>query len=107
MVCYSLDPENPTKSYKSRGSNLRVHFKNTRETAQAVKGMHIRKATKCLKDVTLTKQCVPFRHSNSGVGRCAQAKQWGWTQGRWPRKSAEFLLHMLKNAESNNAELKG
>ncbi|KAG5204747.1 hypothetical protein JEQ12_019192 [Ovis aries] len=83
MVRYSLDPENPTKSCKSRGSNLRVHFKNTRETAQAIKGMHIRKATKC-----------------------AQAKQWGWTQGRWPKKSAEFLLHMLKNAESN-AELKG
>uniref|UniRef100_A0A2K6BED3 Large ribosomal subunit protein uL22 n=1 Tax=Macaca nemestrina TaxID=9545 RepID=A0A2K6BED3_MACNE len=101
MVRYSLDPENPTKSCKSRGSNLRVHFKNTRETAQAIKGMHIRKATKYLKDVTLQKQCVPFR-----LGRCAQAKQWGWTQGRWPKKSAEFLLHMLKNAESN-AELEG
>uniref|UniRef100_A0A8C9LUA0 Large ribosomal subunit protein uL22 n=1 Tax=Piliocolobus tephrosceles TaxID=591936 RepID=A0A8C9LUA0_9PRIM len=60
MVRYSLDPENPTKSCKSRGSNLRVHFK---------------------------------------------AKQWGWTQSRWPKKSAEFLLYMLKNAESN-AELK-
>ncbi|XP_019508296.1 PREDICTED: 60S ribosomal protein L17 isoform X2 [Hipposideros armiger] len=105
MVRYSLDPENPTKSCKSRGSNLRVHFKNTRETAQAIKGMHIRKATKYLKDVTLQKQCVPFRRYNGGVGRCAQAKQWGWTQGRWPKKSAEFLLHMLKNAESN-AELK-
>uniref|UniRef100_A0A5F9CT88 Large ribosomal subunit protein uL22 n=1 Tax=Oryctolagus cuniculus TaxID=9986 RepID=A0A5F9CT88_RABIT len=105
MVRYSLDPENPTKSCKSRGSNLRVHFKNTRETAQAIKGMHIRKATKYLKDVTLKKQCVPFRRYNGGVSRCAQAKQWGWTQGRWPKKSAEFLLHMLKNAESN-AELK-
>ena len=68
--------------------------------------MHIRKATKYLKDVTLKKQCVPFRRYNCGVGSCAQAKQWGWTQGRWPKKSAEFLLHMLKNAESN-AELKG
>uniref|UniRef100_F1N0W3 Large ribosomal subunit protein uL22 n=1 Tax=Bos taurus TaxID=9913 RepID=F1N0W3_BOVIN len=106
MVRYSLDPENPTKSCKSRGSNLRVHFKNTRETAQAIKGMYIRKATKYLKDVTLKKQCVPFRCYNGGVGSCAQAKQWGWTQGRWPKKSAEFLLHMLKNAESN-AELKG
>ncbi|XP_053765624.1 60S ribosomal protein L17-like [Panthera pardus] len=105
MVRCSLDPENPTKSCKSRGSNLRVHFKNTRETAQAIKGMHIRKATKYLKDVTFQKQCVPFRRYNGGVGRCAQAKQWGWTQGRWPKKSAEFLLHMLKNAESN-AELK-
>lgn len=36
---------------------------------------------------------------------CFQAKQFDWTQGRWPKKSAEFLLHMLKNAESN-AELK-
>ncbi|XP_019465814.1 60S ribosomal protein L17 isoform X3 [Meleagris gallopavo] len=72
MVRYSLDPENPTKSCKSRGSNLRVHFKNTRETAQAIKGMHIRKATKYLKDVTLKKQCVPFRRYNGGIGRCAQ-----------------------------------
>uniref|UniRef100_A0ABI8ARC8 Large ribosomal subunit protein uL22 n=1 Tax=Felis catus TaxID=9685 RepID=A0ABI8ARC8_FELCA len=101
MVRYSLDPENPTKSCKSRGSNLRVHSKNTRETAQAIKN-----ATKYLKDVTLQKQCVPFRRYNGGVGRCAQAKQWGWTQGRWPKKSAEFLLHVLKNAESN-AERKG
>uniref|UniRef100_A0A8C5VYY6 Large ribosomal subunit protein uL22 n=1 Tax=Microcebus murinus TaxID=30608 RepID=A0A8C5VYY6_MICMU len=106
MVRYSLDPENPTKSCKSRGLNLLVHFKNTRETAQAISGMHIQKATKYLKDVTLKKQCVPFRRYNGGVGRCAQAKQWGWTQGRWPKKTAEFLLHMLKNAE-NNAELKG
>ncbi|MGH0190982.1 UNVERIFIED_CONTAM: hypothetical protein FKN15_052104, partial [Acipenser sinensis] len=78
---------------------------NTRETAQAIKGMHIRKASKYLKDVVVKRQCVPFRRYNGGVGRCAQAKQWDWTQGRWPKKSAEFLLHMLKNAESN-AELK-
>ncbi|KAM7246494.1 hypothetical protein CapIbe_002792 [Capra ibex] len=106
MVRYSLDPESLTKSCKSRGSNLRVHFKNTRETAEAIKGIHIRKASKYLQEVTLKKQCVPFRRYVSGVGRCAQAKQCGWTQGRWPRKSAEFLLHMLKNAESN-AERKG
>ncbi|XP_060013950.1 large ribosomal subunit protein uL22-like [Lagenorhynchus albirostris] len=68
--------------------------------------MLIRKATKCLKDVTLKRQHVPFRHYNGGVGRCAQAKQWGWMQGRWPRRSAEFSQHMLKNAESD-AELKG
>ena len=103
MVRYSLDPENPTKSRKSSGSNLRVHFKNTRETAQAIKGMHIRKATKRLNDVTLQKQRLPFRHCNGGVGRWAQAKQWGWTRGRWPKKSAEFFLHMLKNAESSAA----
>merc|ERR1711962_920823 len=79
MVRYSLDPENPTKSCKSRGSNLRVHFKNTRETAQAIKGMHIRKANKYLRDVCVKRQCVPFRRYNGGVGRCAQAKQFDWT----------------------------
>ncbi|ELK26197.1 Sterile alpha motif domain-containing protein 12 [Myotis davidii] len=60
----SLDPEKPTELCKSGGSNLLVHFKNTCETAQAIKGMHIRKATKLLKDVTLQKQCVPFRCYN-------------------------------------------
>ncbi|KAK1346158.1 hypothetical protein QTO34_000011, partial [Cnephaeus nilssonii] len=34
------------------------------------------------------------------VGRCAQAKRWGWTQGQWPQKSATCLPHTL-NAESN------
>ncbi|KAI8489210.1 PREDICTED: 60S ribosomal protein L17-like [Branchiostoma belcheri] len=106
MTRYSLDPENATKSCKARGSNLRVHFKNTRETANAIKGMHIRKATRFLKDVTAKKQIVPFRRYNGGVGRKAQCKAWRWTQGRWPKKSAEFLLQLLKNAESN-AEFKG
>ena len=34
-----------------------------------------------------------------------QSKQFKCTQGRWPKKSAEFLLQLLKNAESN-AEFK-
>lgn len=37
---------------------------------------------------------------------CAQAKRWGCTQGQWPKRSAEFLLRLLENVESN-AELKG
>ena len=42
------------------------------------------------------------------MGRTAQAKNEGNTigQARWPKKSAEFLLGLLKNAESN-AESKG
>ncbi|KAL4687190.1 hypothetical protein H8959_019318 [Pygathrix nigripes] len=87
-------------------AKLNQRVLNTRETAQAVKRMHIQKATKYLKDVTLQRQCVPFQRCNGGVGRGAQAKQWGWAQGRWTKKSADFLLHMLKNAE-RNAEFKG
>ena len=37
MTRYSVEAENAAKSVKTRGSDLRVHFKNTRETAQAIK----------------------------------------------------------------------
>merc|ERR1711976_33237 len=106
MGRYSREPDNPTKSCKARGSNLRVHFKNTREAANTIKRMPLRRAIAFLKNVIQKKECVPFRRYNGGVGRCAQAKQWGTTQGRWPKKSAEFLLQLLKNAESN-ADYKG
>merc|ERR1712123_340059 len=95
-----------TKSAKAKGSNLRVHFKNTRETAQAIKAMPLNRATKYLKNVIAHKEIVPFRRFMGGVGRHAQANVHGTAQGRWPLKSAEFLLDLLKNAESN-AEYKG
>merc|ERR1719431_1689988 len=80
---------------------------NTRETAQAIKAMPLHRATKYLKNVISQKEIIPFRRFMGGVGRHAQANQvHGTAQGRWPVKSAEFLLHMLKNAESN-AEYKG
>lgn len=63
-----LDPESPAKSCKSRGSYLPVYFRSTCETAQAIKGILIRKATKYLKDVTLKKQCIWLQPYNGGVG---------------------------------------
>nr|WIM01496.1 ribosomal protein L17 [Limnephilus lunatus] len=106
MGRYSREPDNPAKSCKARGSNLRVHFKNTHETAMAIKRLPLRRAVRYLKNVIDKKECIPFRRFNGGVGRCAQAKQFGTTQGRWPKKSAEFLLQLLRNAESN-ADYKG
>ncbi|CRL01912.1 CLUMA_CG015060, isoform A [Clunio marinus] len=106
MGAYAREPEVISKSCKSRGDNLRVHFKNTRETALAIKRMTLRRAQRFLKNVTEKKECVPFRRYNGGVGRCAQAKQWGTSIGRWPKKSADFLLQLLKNAEAN-ADYKG
>jgi large subunit ribosomal protein L17e len=91
---------------KARGSNLRVHFKNTRETCQAIKGLSLKRAKAFLNDVINHKDCVPFRRFIHCVGRNAQAKRHGATQGRWPEKSARFLLDLLENAESN-AETQG
>merc|ERR1719411_2415916 len=106
MGRYAQEPDNASKTAKAKGSNLRVHFKNTRETAQAIKKMPLHRATRYLKNVIAQKEIIPFRRFMGGVGRHAQAKVFGTSQGRWPVKSAEFLLHLLKNAESN-AEYKG
>ncbi|EGX46781.1 hypothetical protein AOL_s00097g411 [Orbilia oligospora ATCC 24927] len=105
-VRYAAVPQNPTKSAKSRGSYLRVSFKNTRETAQAVNGMKLARALVYLENVREKKECIPMRRFNGSTGRTAQAKQFGAPLGRWPEKSAEFLLGLLKNAEAN-AESKG
>ena len=68
--CWSVS----STACKARGFDLRVHFKNTRETAQAIKGMHLRKAITYLNDVKAKKQIVPFRRYNGGVGRKAQVR---------------------------------
>ncbi|KAI7872422.1 50S ribosomal protein L22 [Spinellus fusiger] len=106
MVRYAATPVNPAKAAKSRGSYLRVHFKNTHEVAVAIQGLKLSKAYSYLNNVTEHKQAIPFRRFNGGVGRTAQAKEFGTTQGRWPVKSVKFVTDLLKNAESN-AESKG
>lgn len=85
---------------------MRVHFKNTYETARAVKGLKLKRAIKYMEDVLEHKQCVPFRRHVSHGSRAAQAKVHGVTLGRWPEKSVRQVLSLLKNALSN-AESKG
>ena len=51
------------------------------------------------------------RYANVSIIKMIARSSWslqvhGTAQGRWPLKSAEFLLQLLKNAESN-AEYKG
>merc|ERR1739848_924692 len=108
MVKYAREPANVTKSAKARGSDLRVHFKNTRESAMAIKKMGLIQAKQYLEDVLAHKRVIVFRRFCGGVGRTAQAKNEGSTngQGRWPKKSVDAILGLLQNMESN-AELKG
>lgn len=106
MVRYATVPENKAKSAFARGAYLRVHFKNTREAAAALKGLKLKKALKYLENVKEKAECIPFRRFAGGIGRTAQAKAFGVTKGRWPVKSVQFLETLLKNAQSN-AESKG
>merc|ERR1719258_989264 len=104
---YAQKPNDEDTSCKAKGSDLRVHFKNTRETAMAIKNMSLEKAKKYLEDVMDKKRAIPFRRFCGGVGRTAQAAAAGSTNGqaRWPKKSCEFVLGLLRNAEAN-AEMK-
>mmetsp|Transcript_16650 Transcript_16650/g.42166 ORF Transcript_16650/g.42166 Transcript_16650/m.42166 type:complete len:161 (+) Transcript_16650:747-1229(+) len=92
---------NPDKSCKAIGRDLRVHFKNTRETAAAIKGMSLSRAKKFLENVSEKKEIVPFVRYRYGTGRKSQLKNTKNTNGRWPKKSSENLLKILKNAEAN------
>merc|ERR1712098_871124 len=96
-VRYAREPENATKSAKARGSYLRVHFKNTRETAQAIKHMHLKRAMRYLKNVMGKKEIVPFRRFSGCAGRKAQSKQFKCTQGRCPKDEEENLQSPRQN----------
>merc|ERR1712202_54688 len=88
--------------------DLRVHFKNTREAAQAIKGMHLNKAVSYLQAVVAKERCIPFNRFSGSIGRTGQTKEFKspTSKGRWPKKSCQIILGMLKNAESN-AKVKG
>lgn len=102
---YSREAKNPSKACKAMGVDLRVHYKNTYETGQAIKGMELHTAQRYLEDVVEKKRCIPFRKYTGCIGRTAQAKAFKMSQGRWPVKSCKVILGLLKNAESN-AEFK-
>jgi len=105
MVKYSREAAVQTKSAKALGVDLRTSFKNTYNVCQAIKGWKVEAAKTYLQAVIDKKRVIPFRRFKSGVSRCAQAKEFKSTQGRWPEKSCKIVLGLLKNAEAN-AEFK-
>ena len=99
---YSRKPGVSSKSALAQVSDLTCHFKNTFETANAIKGMTLRKAQQYYRQVLAKTRCVPFKRYNRKIGRTGQAKEFsGATKGRWPRKSVVAILSLLKNAQSN------
>eukprot|EP00211_Chloroparvula_japonica_P009067 CAMPEP_0119155598 /NCGR_PEP_ID=MMETSP1310-20130426/51827_1 /TAXON_ID=464262 /ORGANISM="Genus nov. species nov., Strain RCC2339" /LENGTH=170 /DNA_ID=CAMNT_0007148197 /DNA_START=74 /DNA_END=586 /DNA_ORIENTATION=+ len=98
---YSKEPDNPAKSAKARGTNLRVHYKNTRETTMALRGKTLQEGMRYLEQVLEHKAAIPFRRHTGGIGRHPQAKMYNHINCRWPKKSCEVVLGLLKNLESN------
>jgi large subunit ribosomal protein L17e len=106
MVRYGASHLDNAKSARARGSYLRVSFKNTRETAQAINGWKLDRALTYLGNVLEHKEAIPMRRYAGSTGRTAQGKAFGVSKARWPVKSAEILIGLLKNAEAN-ADTKG
>ncbi|OQR92834.1 60S ribosomal protein L17-2 [Thraustotheca clavata] len=102
MPSYSQEPEDQSRSAKSRGSHLRVHFKHCREVCHTIKGLPF------LDAVLEKKAAVPFTKFTGGVGRHAQGKILNapGDKCRWPQKATKIILDLVKNAEAN-AEAKG
>jgi large subunit ribosomal protein L17e len=98
---YSREPGQPDKACKASASELRVHYKNTYNTARAIKGMSLLQAKNYLKDVLAHNRCVPYLKYYGGIGRTAQAKEFKKTLGRWPEKSVRVLLGLVQNLEAN------
>lgn len=105
---FAREPEVPDKgiyllnvAVKTCGSDIRAHFKNTYNTARALKGMDVKTAQKYLNQVLEQKRCIPYKRYAGATGRTAQAKEWGVTKGRWPEKSVKIVLNLLANLEAN------
>jgi ribosomal protein L22 len=94
MVRYAATNIENGTSAKARGSYLRVSFKNTRETAQAINGWKVTRALQYLENVTEKKEAVPMRRYAGSTGRTAQ--------GEW---HCHFILSNLTCGGSHNIAL--
>ena len=99
-TAYSRNPST-AKVARASGKDIRVHYKNTYETAKAIKGMTIPKAKRYLNDVLAHKRCIPYTKHYGGIGRTGQAAEFGKTMGRWPEKSVKVVLGLVQNLEAN------
>ncbi len=94
---------------KAKIKDLRAHFKNTYETARAVKGLKLKAAIKYMDACLDHKRIIPYKRFNGHMGRHAQCRQFGTTQGRWPEKSIkavrELLVNLMANAETSKLDV--
>lgn len=100
---YNTDIIDQASTVKACITNAKVSFKNTRETCTTLRGRTVEGCIAYLNNVIEKKECVPMRRYARGCGNTAQARQFNTTKGRWPKKSAETLIKIMKNIKNNAA----
>ncbi|KAJ8915133.1 hypothetical protein NQ315_000385 [Exocentrus adspersus] len=98
---YSQKITEGSEVIRAKMSNVTVKFKNLVEIARVLRKMTMKRANAYLKNVLARKECVPFKRFKSGIGKCAQAKQFNTQVGRWPVKAVRCVQDLLKNAAAN------
>jgi large subunit ribosomal protein L17e len=103
-IKFSCEIHDPTKVIKSQMDNAKVAFKKTREAANTLRTRSLLGAIDYLNNVINKKECVPIRRFAKGCGHTKQARKFGQRKGRWPRKSAMFLINVLEDIKEKANE---
>lgn len=103
-INFAYDVIDPTKVIKYQIDNARVSFKKTRECGNTLRTRSLLNAIDYLNNVVLKKECVPMRRYARGCGHTRQARAFNQRKGRWPKKSALFLLEVLNNIKEQANE---
>ncbi|MHA1636802.1 MAG: 50S ribosomal protein L22 [Candidatus Thorarchaeota archaeon] len=101
---YSIIGMDPDRTAVASGRNMRVSPKQSREVCHEIKGMMLDKAIEILESVVEKKTWIPYRRHKKKRGHHSGMDK--WPSGGHPVKASQFILKILKNAESN-ADNKG
>jgi large subunit ribosomal protein L22 len=100
-MAYKYSTEIKENCAKAVGVSLPVSLKQAVMVCAFIKGKSVDKVKDYLADVVKIKKAIPFTRFNRDMGH-----RRGMAAGRFPAKTAENILSLIKSAESN-AQFKG
>ena len=98
---YSLQGYNEEHSARAVGLSLPISTKKSIEVCNKLRNLRLEKAKRFLEDVVKGKQAVAYTRFNKDTGH-----KRGIGPARYPMKTAEVLIRLLKSVEAN-AQFKG
>ncbi len=101
---YSIIGIDPDRTAIASGRNMRVSPKHCREVCKEIRGKNLDKAIELLEAVVEEKAWIPYKRHYKKRGHHPGMKK--WAAGGHPVKASNYILKILKNAESN-ADNKG
>ncbi|MCD6278880.1 MAG: 50S ribosomal protein L22 [Desulfurococcales archaeon] len=106
---YSVKKLDPQRTAKAMLRDVNISLKESYEVLKIIRGMKLKEAEKFLEDVIKMKIPVPYVRYKLSIahkrGLADRFPRWKSPVGRYPVKTARFILKLLKNVE-NNAEVK-